>query len=722
MKSRLYFILAILTLSLALGGCAHNHEAKTMDSKSDSIADGNPFFSPYQTPFDVPPFDRIKNEHYLPAIDEGIKRHQKEIEAIVKNTANPTFDNTLGALDRSGRLLKNVSLVYSSQLSAHTDDQLNELAKQISPKLTKHNDDILLNNDLFVRVKELHQKKAELNLNAEQTTLLDKLYKDFVRGGANLGSEEQKKLREINEKLGLLYLEFRQNILKENNRFELVLDNKDDLAGLPQRVISAAAQAAQERKHPGKWAFTLHKPSLIPFLQYSDKRELREKMFKGYINRGANQDELDNKENIKKIVSLRGQKAKLLGYKTWADFILEDRMAKQPDKVYDLLNKIWQAALPVADQEAKQLQEMIKKEGQDFKLEAWDWWYYAEKLRKQKYDLDENELRPYFKLENVLQGAFEVAQKLFGIKFEERKDLPKYHPDVRTFEVKEKDGRHIGIFYVDYFPRKSKRGGAWCGAYRGQYREEGKRIAPIITNVGNFSMPTDDKPSLLSYEEVTTLFHEFGHALHFLLSDIDYETSGDIVKVDFVELPSQIMENWAGEPQVLKMYARHYETDQPIPDSLIEKITKSKYFNQGFATVEYLAASFLDMDWHSLSEPQATSLEVDKIEEQAMQKIGLIPEIVVRYKSPYFQHIFGSDFYSAGYYSYIWAAVLDADAFEFFKQKGLFDQTTAEAFRTDILSKVGSEDPMTLYKRFRGSEPEIAPLLKRRGLLTDKTK
>jgi peptidyl-dipeptidase Dcp len=545
--------------------------------------------------------------------------------------------------------------------------------------------------------------------------LLEKYYRDFVRGGANLDKEKKARLREINQELSLLTLKFGENILKENNRFELIIENKEDLEGLPQSVIDAAAETAKERGYKGKWVFTLHKPSMIPFLTYSAKRELREKIFKAYINRGNHNDELDNKKILLKIVALRLERAKLLGYKTHAHYVLEENMAKNPENVYKLLDKIWKPALERAKKEAEELQQMIYKEGKNFKLQPWDWWYYAEKLKKEKYDFDDSVLRPYFKLENVIKGVFYVANKLYGLQFVERNDIPKYHPDVRVFEVKDADGSHIGILYTDYFPRASKRGGAWMNSFRKQSKIGGKEIHPVITNNGNFSKPVGDKPSLLSIEEVLTLFHEFGHALHGLLSNCTYPTlSGTSVPRDFVELPSQIMENWALEPEVLKVYARHYKTGEVIPQELIEKLKKAKLFNQGFATVEYLAAAYLDMDWHTLTE--LNNIDPLKFEEESMKRIGLIPEIVVRYRSPYFRHIFSGG-YSAGYYSYIWAEVLDADAFEAFKEKGIFDKETAQSFRKNILEKGGTEDPMILYKRFRGAEPKVEPLLKRRGLI-----
>ena len=681
---------------------------------TEKAAEKNPFFSDYNTPFETPQFEKIKEEHYLPAYKEGMKQQQMEIDAIVNNTEVPTFENTIEAMESTGDLLTKVRNVFDNMTSAHTNDELQSIAKEASPLLSKHRDDINLNEKLFERVKAVYDQKDKLNLSIEQNKLLEKDYKDFVRGGANLDEKKKAKLREINKELSLLTLQFGENILKENNAFELVIEKEEDLAGLPEAVITGAAEAAKERGHEGKWVFTLHKPSLIPFIQYSDKRELREKIFKAYINRGNNNNELDNKAILTRIAALRVEKANLLGYKTHADFVLERNMAKQPENVYELLNKLWEPALKIAKKEAKELQEMIYKEGKNYKLEAWDWWYYAEKLKKAKYELDEEMLRPYFKLENVRDGAFFVANKLFGIQFAERTDIPKYHEDVKVFEVKEADGSHIGILYTDYFPRASKRGGAWMNSYRKQSRQKGKEVTPVICNVCNFSKPTGDKPALLSFEEVTTLFHEFGHALHGLLSNSTYKKlSGTAVSRDFVELPSQIMENWTSEPEVLKMYARHYETGEVIPQELIDKLKNAAHFNQGFATVEYLAASFLDMDWHTLTESKEQ--DVFEFETNSLNKIGLIPEIVVRYGSPYFGHIFSGG-YSSGYYSYIWAEVLDADAFEAFKETSLFDKNTAQAFRKNILEPGGTEDPMTLYKRFRGAEPKVESLLKKRGL------
>ena len=579
---------------------------------------------------------------------------------------------------------------------------------------SKHRDDIVLNEKLFQRIKAVYEQRDELNLDTEQDRLLEETYKTFVRGGANLNEQDKAALREINKELSLLSVQYGENVLKENKSFELVIDKEEDLAGLPETLVTGAKEAAEERGHAGKWVFTLHRPSINPFLQYSEKRELREKIYKGYINRGNNDNELDNKDNAAKIAALRVKRANLLGYETHADYVLEENMAKNPEGVYDLLNRLWEPSLIRAKDEARALQELIDRDGGGFELAAWDWRYYAEKLRKEKYALDDSVLRPYFELDNVIQGAFTVANKLYGITLEERTDIPKYHEDVKVFEVKEADGSHIGILYTDYFPRASKRGGAWSSAYRKQYRTASEEVTPVIVNVGNFSKPTGDNPALLSFTEVNTLFHEFGHALHQLLSDCTYESlSGTSVPRDFVELGSQIMENWTSEPEVLSLYAKHYETGEVIPSELVEKLEEASKFNQGFETVEYLAASFLDMDWHTLKE--AEEQDTLKFEEASLSKIALIPEIVVRYRSPYFTHIFSGG-YSAGYYSYIWSEVLDADAFQAFKETSLFDQATAKSFRENILARGGTEDPMTLYKRFRGAEPKIEPLLERRGL------
>jgi len=673
----------------------------------------NPFFSEYGTPFETPAFDKIKNEHYLPAFKAGIEQDSIEVAAVAENPEAPDFANTVEAMEGTGELASRVSNVFYNMLGSNTNDSLQNIANTVAPLLSKHSDDVLMNAKLFQRVKSVYDQKDQLGLNTEQMTLLEKYYKEFVRGGANLDDFQKAELRKINEELLVLSLKFGDNILKEDNVFELVIENPSDLAGLPQSVITAASETATECGKSGKWVFTLKAPSIWPFLQYSEKRDLREKMFKAYANRGNHNNEFDNKAILVRIAALRLQRANLLGYATHADFVLEENMAKNPEAVYNLLNQLWKPALQRAQSEAKDLQKMLAKEAKNLKLKPWDWFYYTEKLRKEKFDLDDEMLRPYFDLENVRQGAFNVATKLYGITFTERNDIPKYHEDVKVYEVKEADGTHVGILYVDYFPRDSKRGGAWMNNFREQYRKNGKNITPIIVNVCNLPKPTQDKPSLLTLDEVQTLFHEFGHGLHGLLSNSTYKKlSGTNVPRDFVEIPSQIMERWATYPDVLKSYARHYQTGEVIPDELIEKIQQSEQFNQGFITVEYLAASFLDMNWHTITQPETDALA---FEDQAMTKIGLIPEIIPRYKSYYFRHIFAGG-YSAGYYAYIWAEVLDSDAFQAFVEKGVFDQATAKSFRDNVLSRGGTEDPMVLYKRFRGAEPKIDALLKRRGL------
>ena len=494
-----------------------------------------------------------------------------------------------------------------------------------------------------------------------------------------------------------------------------MIDNEEDLAGLPSGIIETASKSAEKAGMEGKWVFTVHKPSLIPFITYADKRDLREKLFKAYINLGDNDNEYDNKEIIEKTIALRAERALLLGYDNHADFVLERNMAKTPDNVFEFLKKVWNPALKVAKNEAKQLQAMINREGDNFKLEPWDWWYYTERLRKDKYDIDEEILREYFPLEAVRDGAFEVSKKLFGITFNEISDIPKYHEDVQIFEVKDTDGSHLGILYMDFYPRESKRSGAWMSSFRGQAFIEGENIRPVVTNNFNFSMPTTDKPALLSFEEALTLYHELGHGLHGLLSQCKYRSlSGTSVPRDFVELPSQVMENWASDPEVMKIYARHYKTGEPIPTDLLKKLEESEHFNQGFITVEYLAASFIDMYYHTLEHPAV--IKVSEFENKSLERMGLIPEIILRYRSTYFGHIFSGG-YSSGYYSYLWAEVLDSDAFQAFKETSLFDQKTAKAFRTNILEKGGTEDPMTLYVNFRGKEPDISALLRKRGLL-----
>ncbi len=676
----------------------------------------NPLLAEFETPFGVPPFEAIQLDYFKPAFLEAMRLEQQEIEKIAGNAGGPTFENTIEKLDGSGLVLARVQSVFQNLNESATSERMQALAKELAPLLSKHADDIYLNEALFARIKAVYDQREALNLESSQDRLLEEIYRSFVRGGAGLTAPQKERFRKINEELSLLSLQFGENLLKEAKRFKLVLEDRADLAGLTDPQISAAADAAKEAGLEGKWVFTIDKSSLIPFLQFSSKRELRKKMFQAYVEQGNHGDELDNKDLIKKIIALRIERAKILGFETHADFVLDVNMAKKPEAVYELLDKLWKPALEAAKEEAGELEALLKKDGAGNELEPWDWWFYAEKLRDKKYNLREEELRPYFELENVRKGAFDVASRLYGIEFVERKDLPRYHKDVRVFEVREADGEHIGVLYVDYYTRTgTKRGGAWMSSFRKQWGKGEGKTAPIIINNCNFQKPAEGRPSLLSLDEVETLFHEFGHGLHGLLSESEYRTlSGTAVARDFVELPSQIMENYARDPEVLKIYARHYETGEPMPGGLIEKIEKSAYFNQGFATAEYLAASYLDMDWHTLEEPP--TVDPMEFENRSLKRIGLIPEIVVRYRSPYFQHIFSDAFgYSAGYYSYVWAQVLDADAFAAFKETDVFDREKAAAFRKHILSAGNTEDPMVLYKRFRGKEPSIDALLHRKG-------
>ncbi|MFH0759461.1 MAG: M3 family metallopeptidase [Bacteroidota bacterium] len=697
-------ILAITTVSLILtSGC--------QTSKQENM---NPFLSEYATPFGVPPFDLIKNEHYLPAFEEGIKQQEAEVEAIIANQEIPNFDNTVAALDQSGEILRRVDGVFDRLLSAETTREIDSIARLLVPITSAHQSNIMLNEALFHKVKTVYDSRDSMDLNPEQARVLEKTYKSFERGGANLDAEGKARIRQIDEKLSMLTLEFGNNLLKETNSYQMLLENEEDLAGLPGSVRSAAAEAASKAGFEGKWLFTLQKPSWIPFLQYSEKRELREKIYKAMYNRSNNDNEYDNKALIREILGLRIERAKLLGYKTHADYMLADRMAKEPGNVYNLLMTIWDPALEKAREEASMMQEMIQKEGGDFELASWDWWYYAEKIRKEKYDLDEELVRPYFSLETVKAGLFSVVNKLYGLTFEERKDLPVYNKEVVAYEVKEKDGSHLGILYMDFHPRPGKKGGAWSTSIRQAHMENGQKVSPVHMIVMNFTRPTGGKPALLSFDETQTFFHEFGHALHSMLTKCEYlTTSGTAVARDFVELPSQIMENWAAHPDILKTYAKHYETGEMIPAEMINKLEAAGKFNQGFVTIEYLAASILDMDFHTLT--AGYEVDVNEFEKNSMSRIGLIDEIIPRYRPTYFSHIFAGG-YSSGYYSYIWAEVLDKDAFNAFLETSLFDSRTALSFRENILEKGGSADEMEMYMNFRGKEPTIEPLLEGRGL------
>ena len=673
---------------------------------------GNPFLSEYTTPFQVPPFDQIKMEHYKPAFLQGMEEQQKEIDAIVNNPEPATFQNTIAALDQSGTLLRKVSTVFYGLKSANTNDEMDALSRELSPLQSKHSDDIALNEKLFARIKAVYENPG--NLDKEQKKLLEETYKDFVRGGANLDAESQKKLRELNSEISMLQLTFGQNMQKETNAFQLIVDKEEDLAGLPQNLIASAAETAKEAGMEGKWIFTLHNPSVMPFLQYADNRDLREKIFKGYINRGNNGNEYDNKEVVRKLLKARLEKAKLMGYENYASFALEERMAKTPDAVYKLLDQIWTPTLSKAKEELADINAEIKKDRKNFTAEGWDWRYYADLAKKAKFDLDENQVRPYLKLENVRNGVFYVANKLYGITFTQLDNLPLPHPDAQAFECKDKDGSHLGVLYMDFFPRASKKGGAWCGSYRSQTYKDGKKVAPVVTVVCNFTKPAAGQPALLSADEANTLFHEFGHALHNLFKDVHYYGVASVPR-DFVELPSQIDEHWAFEPEVLNVYAKHYQTGEVIPAGLVEKMDKSGKYGQGFATAEYLAASLLDMDYHVLKEIP-DDMDVMQFETETLGKRGLLKQIPSRYRTTYFNHTMGGG-YTAGYYSYIWAEVLDCDAYEAYKETGdIFNQEVAGKFRKYILTSGCIDDAMDMYVNFRGKEPGIDPLLKNRGL------
>ncbi len=677
----------------------------------------NPFFSEYITPFGVPPFDEIENKHFMPAFEEGITLQEAEIDAITDNHEPPTFENTIAALDYSGNLLNKVSSVFYNYLSSNTSDELQAIAQDVAPMLSAHSDNISLNMDLFERIQSVYEQKDLLALTGEQEMLLEETYKNFVRNGAALPEEKQERFREINQELSTLTLQFGQNVLADVNSWQMFIEDEDDLAGLPQSLRDAAAEAAKGEGKEGQWLFTLQNPSVMPFLTYADNRELREKVNNAYINRGNMDNDNNNQDIINRIIDLRIERSQMLGFENYAEFALANRMARTVETVESFLKELWEAALPIAHDEAGMLQEQIDAEGHEFDLAFWDWRYYAEKVRKEKFDIDESEISQYFEINNVRDGIFMVVEKLWGLQFIERTDVPVYHPDATAWEVLEADGTHLGILYMDMHPRASKRGGAWMSSYRKQHVDKtGKFIHPVITIVCNFTAPTAGQPALLTFDEMTTFFHEFGHALHGLMANTHYYSlSGTSVPRDFVELPSQVMENWAKHPDVMKEFAVHYETGETIPDELIDRIMASSNFNQGFATVEFLASGLLDMEYHTLTsyEPFA----VEEFEDMVEDKYNMMDEIYFRHGSTHFQHIFSGG-YSAGYYSYIWSGVLDADAFEAFVETGdLFHQETAQRFREEILERGGTRDAMEMYVNFRGQEPDIEPLLRQRGLI-----
>ena len=680
---------------------------------TDPAAAVNPFFTEWKTPFAVPPFADIQAAHFLPAFQEGMARQKAEVAVIADNLEAPTFANTILALELSGQFMDRVGSVFFNLTGAETTPKLQAVNREVMPLMAAHRDDLQLNAKLFQRVKAVWEERATLKLAPDQARLLERTYKGFVRAGAALTPEQQVRMRAINAGLSKLGVEFGDRLLKATKAFQLVVEQPADLAGLPEGTRMAAAAAAKKAGKEGKWLFTLDGPSIWPFLEYAENRELRKRLLTGYLERCNQGGDTDTNAIVAQVAALRVEKAQLLGYRTWADFVLEENMAKDPKGVYGLLDQIWKPALDIAKRERAELQAMMDKDLPGQKLAPWDWRYYAEKVKQAKYDFHEEAVKPYFPIDAVRQGAFAVAGKLYGITFTELKGMPVYQADVRCFEVKEKDGHHLGLIYLDYHPRAGKRGGAWMSNYRQAWIKDGKPVDPVVVNVCNFTAPAGDRPALLTSDEVQTLFHEFGHGLHGLFYAGRYRGTAGTPR-DFVELPSQVMENWAMEPEVLKLYAKHYQTGEVIPEALVAKMKKAATFGQGFATVEYMAASLLDMDWHTLTtaKPQDTAA----FERASLAKWGLIAEIPPRYRSPYFNHIMGG--YAAGYYSYIWSAVLDSDAFQAFKEQGdLFDAATAARFRAEVLSKGGTEDPALLYRRFRGRDPKVEPLLKKRGLL-----
>ncbi len=673
----------------------------------------NPFFTDYDAPYQIPPFDEIKEEHYMPAFERGMKEQLEEIDQIANNPEQPTFENTLVEIERTGKTLSKVADVFFNILSSNTNETMDKIAAEVSPKLSAHSDAISLNKKLFNRVHLVYEQRNELGLNTEQKRLVEETHKGFIRSGVQLDTQSMEKLTQINQELSSLSVQFDQNLLKETNEgYSLLIDDENQLDGLPEDFRDQAAKLAEENGHDGKWMFKPTRVSMYPFLTYSTQRDLREKLYNSYIKRGDNDNDRDNKNLAIEMADLRLERANLLGYKTHADFVLENTMAKNTGRVKNLLDQVWEPGLSRAKKEVEEMQDLIQEEGGNFELAAWDWWHYSEKIRQKKYDFSEEEIKPYFSETKVLQGAFDVATKLFDITFHERFDLPKYHDVVRTFEVKNLKGDVIGIFYTDYTIRSNKGGGAWMNTFGTQSKFDGIKI-PLVMNTCNFPPPNDEGISLLSFEQVTTLFHEFGHALHGLLSDATYPSlSGTNVTRDYVEFPSQMMENWAREPEVIAEYAKHYKTNEPIPTELLDKISKASKFNQGFATTEYVAASYLDMAWHTQEEQVA---DANVFEKQTLDALGLIPEITSRYRSTYFAHIFAGG-YSMGYYSYLWTEVLEADAFEPFKQKGIFDKETADKLKKYVYSAGNTDDLMTQYVRYRGSEPKIESLLEKRGL------
>ena len=676
----------------------------------------NPFFEKYNTPHQTVPFDKIKNEHYEPAMLEGIKLHEAEIEAIINNPEATTFANTIVAYEKSGKFLDRVTTVFGNLRSAETNDDLQKIAQKMIPLLSEHSNNISLNEKLFQRVKAVYKQKSKLSLTIEQAKLLDDIYDGFVRRGANLQGEARNKYRELSKKLSTLTLQFGENNLKETNNFQLVLTQKEQLAGLPEGIVEAAAQTAREKGVEG-WVITLHAPSYVPFMTYASNRELRKELYMAYNTKCTKDNEFNTLEIVKDLVNTRMQIAQLLGYKSYADYTLKERMAENSKNVYKLLDQLLDAYTPTAKAEYNEVQELARStQGKEFRLMPWDWSYYSDQLKNKKFSLNDEMLRPYFELSNVKEGVFGLATRLYGITFRKNSEIPVYHPDVDAYEVLDKDGSFLAVLYTDFHPRAGKRAGAWMTSFKGQWIDDqtGENSRPHITLVMNFTKPTESKPALLTFDEVNTFLHEFGHGLHGIFANTHYESlSGTSVYRDFVELPSQIMENFAVEKDFLSTFAKHYQTGEIIPDTLVQRIIDSSNFNVAYACLRQVSFGLLDMGWYTRTTPFTG--DVKAYEQKAWEKAQILPVVEGTCMSAQFSHIFAGG-YSAGYYSYKWAEVLDADAFSLFMQKGIFNQEVAQSFRNNILSKGGTEHPMTLYKRFRGQEPTIDALLIRNGI------
>jgi len=673
----------------------------------------NPLLQLFQTPYQVPPFGEIKHAHFIPAIDAGIEEARKEIQDIAESAEPATFENTVEALEWSGEKLSRVAPIIFNLNAAETNEELQKITQEASQKLTAFNNDIKQNEKLFGRIKAVYNQRDQLQLTGEQRMLLEKTFKSFVRSGAELKEQARERFREISMSLSKLGLEFGENLLAETNQYELVIDREQDLSGLPKDVVNRASHLAKEKGYTGKWVFTLQAPSFMPFMEHADNRQLREKMYKAHMSKCFKGDDRDNQKIIQEIVSLRAEMAALLGYSSFAEFVLEERMAESPENVVQFLDELLEKARPLAEKEVEEIKDYMRQQGVDHDLQRWDWAYYSEKLRKEKYNLDDEQLKPYFKLENVIEGVFKTARKLYKISFQENKEIPRYHKDVTVYEVLDEKNEVIAIFFADFFPRAGKRGGAWMTAYRDQAVKHGSRVIPQVSIVCNFTPSTSDSPSLLKFDEVKTLFHEFGHALHGMLADATYASlSGTSVYWDFVELPSQIMENWCFEKECLDLFARHFETGEAIPQSYLDSLKKASTYHEAYATIRQVSFAMLDMAYHT---GKGEVQDVGAFERKAMASTELFPAVAGTNMSVQFGHIFAGG-YAAGYYSYKWAEVLDADAFELFKEKGVFDEQVAISFRDIVLQKGGTEHPMTLYKKFRGREPDINALLRRAGL------